>query len=94
MERTFLGDQELGELQALHAYAQAKAEEARLAQLMVDVYIRLAAAKRALDPRGRYAVSPRGELLPLPPEGPGPRVEVQGSPQPLPLDPIPCEEAP
>ncbi|MDP2726563.1 MAG: hypothetical protein Q8P59_03375 [Dehalococcoidia bacterium] len=77
MKRTFLDDNELGELQALHAQAQAKAQEARLAQLMVDTYIRLAAATRGLDPQGRYAVSPRGELLPLPTENQAPSVEGQ-----------------
>lgn len=65
MERTFIDDAELAEIQALHAYAQAKAQEARLAQLMLDGYIRLAAARHGLDPEGRYALSPRGELLPL-----------------------------
>lgn len=62
MGKHFLEDQDLANLQALHELAQAKAAEARLAQLAVDTFIRLQAARAGLDPAGRYAVSPRGEL--------------------------------
>jgi hypothetical protein len=67
-EKATLSTPEMDQLREFHAYAQGKAQEARLAQLMVETYIRLAAAKRGLDPEGRYAVSPRGEILPLPQE--------------------------
>ena len=81
-----LTDEEMQRLQVLATYAQQKLEQAQMAQLTVDLFIRNCVRLRGQNPDKEWHVSPRGEIQPQPPKAPpesGPQAQVD---QPIPMN--------